>query len=63
MDLALFRGVRFLSPIPFGVFPIESGKALLALWFPLSEMMQTMATISQGLVNFWAINDYMDINL
>lgn len=56
-----FGGVPFPIPLPFGVFPIESGRrsGLIAPAFGQSGV---YGPYFSRFGYFWAINDYMDIN-
>jgi lipopolysaccharide assembly outer membrane protein LptD (OstA) len=56
-----FGGVPFPIPLPFGVFPIESGRrsGLIAPAFGQSGI---YGPYFSRFGYFWAINDYMDIN-
>jgi lipopolysaccharide assembly outer membrane protein LptD (OstA) len=57
-----FGGVPFPVPLPFGVFPIESGRrsGILPPAFGLSG---TYGYYFSRFGYFWAINDYYDVNL
>jgi lipopolysaccharide assembly outer membrane protein LptD (OstA) len=57
-----FGGVPFPVPLPFAVFPIESGRRS-GIIPPTFGSDATYGTYFSGFGYFWAINDYMDINL
>ena len=57
-----FGGVPFPLPIPFGVFPIESGRRS-GIMVPAFGDDATYGYYFSRFGYFWAINDYMDLNL
>jgi lipopolysaccharide assembly outer membrane protein LptD (OstA) len=57
-----FGDVPFPVPIPFGVFPIESGRRS-GIIAPVFGSDATYGTYIGRFGYFWAINDYMDLNL
>jgi lipopolysaccharide assembly outer membrane protein LptD (OstA) len=57
-----FGGVPFPVPLPFAVFPIESGRRS-GIIAPVFGSDPTYGTYFKGFGYFWAINDYIDLNL
>ncbi len=57
-----FGGVPFPIPIPFAVFPIESGRRS-GILPPAFGSDAIYGTYFSRFGYFWAINDYMDVNL
>ena len=57
-----FGGVPFPVPIPFGVFPIQSGRRS-GIIVPAFGDDNTYGYYFSRFGYFWAINDYMDVNL
>lgn len=57
-----FGGVPFPIPLPFGVFPIESGRRS-GIIAPVFGSDATRGTYIGRFGYFWAISDYMDVNL
>lgn len=57
-----FGGVPFPVPIPFAVFPIESGRRS-GIITPTFGSDGTYGTYLSKFGYFWAISDYMDVNL
>ncbi len=57
-----FGGVPFPIPLPFAVFPIESGRRS-GILVPAFGNDQTYGYYFSRFGYFWAINDYMDWNL
>jgi lipopolysaccharide assembly outer membrane protein LptD (OstA) len=57
-----FGGVPFPIPIPFGVFPIESGRRS-GIMIPSFGDDNNYGYYFSKFGYFWAINDYMDVNL
>lgn len=57
-----FGGVPFPIPLPFAVFPIESGRRS-GIIPPTFGNDATYGTYFNGFGYFWAINDYIDLNL
>ncbi len=57
-----FGGVPFPIPVPFAVFPIESGRRS-GILPPAFGQSDAYGTYFSRFGYFWAINDYMDINL
>lgn len=57
-----FGGVPFPVPLPFAVFPIESGRRS-GIITPTFGNDGTYGTYLSKLGYFWAINDYIDLNL
>lgn len=57
-----FGGVPFPIPLPFAVFPIESGRRS-GIIPPVFGDDATYGTYFSRFGYFWAINDYMDVNL
>ncbi|MDR3609828.1 MAG: putative LPS assembly protein LptD, partial [Ignavibacteriaceae bacterium] len=57
-----FGGVPFPIPIPFGVFPIESGRRS-GIIVPAFGDDANYGYYFSRFGYFWAINDYMDVNL
>lgn len=57
-----FGGVPFPIPVPFAVFPIESGRRS-GILVPAFGNDQTYGYYFSRFGYFWAINDYMDWNL
>ncbi|MHB1688100.1 MAG: putative LPS assembly protein LptD [Ignavibacteriaceae bacterium] len=57
-----FGGVPFPVPIPFAVFPIESGRRS-GILVPAFGNSQTYGYYFSRFGYFWAINDFMDLNL
>jgi lipopolysaccharide assembly outer membrane protein LptD (OstA) len=57
-----FSGVPFPLPIPFGVFPIESGRRS-GIMVPAFGDDVNYGYYFSKFGYFWAINDYMDVNL
>jgi len=56
-----FGDVPFPVPLPFIVFPLQSGRRS-GLITPVFGYSQSYGTYIQGLGYFWAINDYIDVN-
>lgn len=56
-----FGGVPFPIPLPFGVFPIESGRRS-GLIAPAFGQSGAYGPYFSRFGYFWAINDYMDVN-
>ena len=57
-----FGGVPLPIPLPFAVFPIESGRRS-GIIPPTFGNDATYGTYFNGFGYFWAINDYIDLNL
>ena len=57
-----FGGVPLPIPLPFAVFPIESGRRS-GIIPPTFGSDATYGTYFNGFGYFWAINDYTDLNL
>lgn len=57
-----FGGVPFPVPLPFAVFPIESGRRS-GIIPPTFGSDPNYGTYFSGFGYFWAINDYIDLNL
>lgn len=57
-----FGGVPFPIPLPFAVFPIESGRRS-GIIAPVFGDDGTYGTYFSRFGYFWAISDYMDLNL
>ncbi|WP_290663416.1 putative LPS assembly protein LptD [Ignavibacterium sp.] len=57
-----FGGVPFPIPLPFAVFPIESGRRS-GIIPPIFGDDATYGTYFSRFGYFWAINDYFDLNL
>ena len=57
-----FGGVPFPLPVPFAVFPIESGRRS-GIIVPAFGSSQTYGYYFSRFGYFWAINDYADLNL
>lgn len=57
-----FGGVPLPIPLPFAVFPIESGRRS-GIIPPTFGNDATYGTYFNGFGYFWAINDYVDLNL
>ena len=57
-----FGGVPLPIPLPFAVFPIESGRRS-GIIPPTFGSDATYGTYFNGFGYFWAINDYVDLNL
>lgn len=57
-----FGGVPFPVPLPFAVFPIESGRRS-GILPPAFGSDATYGNYFSRFGYFWAINDYMDVNL
>ena len=57
-----FGGVPFPIPLPFAVFPIESGRRS-GIIPPTFGNDPNYGTYFSGFGYFWAINDYTDLNL
>lgn len=57
-----FGGVPFPVPLPFAVFPIESGRRS-GIIPPAFGSDATYGTYFSRFGYFWAISDYMDVNL
>jgi lipopolysaccharide assembly outer membrane protein LptD (OstA) len=57
-----FGGVPLPIPLPFAVFPIESGRRS-GIIPPTFGTDGTYGTYFNGFGYFWAINDYVDLNL
>ena len=57
-----FGGVPLPLPVPFAVFPLQSGRRS-GLIAPVFGNDGTYGTYISRFGYFWAINDYMDINL
>ena len=56
-----FGGVPFPIPLPFGVFPIQSGRRS-GIIAPIYGSSGTYGTYIGRFGYFWAISDYMDLN-
>ncbi len=56
-----FGGVPFPIPIPFGVFPIESGRRS-GIIAPAFGQSGSYGPYFSSFGYFWAISDYMDVN-
>ena len=57
-----FGGVPFPLPLPFAVFPIESGRRS-GIIPPVFGQSGTQGNYFSNFGYFWAINDYVDVNL
>lgn len=57
-----FGGVPFPLPIPFAVFPIESGRRS-GIIPPVFGQSASQGNYFSNFGYFWAINDYVDLNL
>jgi len=57
-----FGGVPFPVPVPFGVFPIQSGRRS-GIIAPIFGTDATYGTYIGRFGYFWAINDFMDLGL
>ena len=57
-----FGGVPFPIPLPFGVFPLQSGRRS-GIIAPVIGYSGSYGNYLSHLGYFWAINDYMDLNL
>ena len=57
-----FGGVPFPLPLPFAVFPIESGRRS-GIIPPVFGQSASQGNYFSNFGYFWAINDYVDVNL
>ncbi len=57
-----FGGVPFPIPLPFGVFPLQSGRRS-GIIAPVIGYDTRYGNYLSHIGYFWAINDYMDLNL